>query len=206
MAQQLIARRVATGVIDQLELVQVEEHQGMVPRLLAPDAMQRLLQAVFKLASVGKPGQGIMGRLPGQIGNVLALLGHVVQHQHRPADFAGTADRRADQGHGHGAAIQALDQLGMLAATAELATQNMVDQGKPIGLGVFIQQIEQCGQGQALGLGGAPVGQGFRRRVHIGDRAIDIGGDHSVADGLQGDLCPLLLQLQGIGKRMALGQ
>jgi hypothetical protein len=82
MPQQLVAGGMAAGVVDQLELVEVEEHQRMAPRL-AHQGVERLLQAVFELAAVGQPGQGVMGRLPGQVGDVLTLLGHVVQHQRR---------------------------------------------------------------------------------------------------------------------------
>ncbi|MCY1430411.1 hypothetical protein D9M71_463600 [compost metagenome] len=48
------------------------------------------------------------------------------------------------------------------------------------------------------------MGHRFGRRIHVGDRALDIGGDHCIADRLQGDLRPLFLQLQGVGERMAL--
>ncbi|MNF08937.1 hypothetical protein D3C80_2094810 [compost metagenome] len=44
------------------------------------------------------------------------------------------------------------------------------------------------------------------RRIHIGDAPIDISGDHTVADRLQGDLRPLLLHFEGIGKCLTLGQ
>ena len=127
MAQQLIACRMATGVIDQFELVQVEEHQG-VPPLLTPQVLQHQIQAVLKLTAVGQSGQSVVGRLPGEIGDVLPLLGHVMQHQHSAAHFTCTENRRAHQRHGDRGAIHALNQLGVVAAVAQLAAQNMVDQ------------------------------------------------------------------------------
>jgi len=109
MPQQLISRRMAAGVVDQLELVEVEEHQRMPPTLRLLRHVQDLFQPVFKFAAVGQAGQGVMRGLPRQVGNVLALLGHIVQHQHRTADFAGASDRCAHQGDGYRTAVQALD-------------------------------------------------------------------------------------------------
>ncbi|MNZ45056.1 hypothetical protein D3C78_626970 [compost metagenome] len=88
MPQQLVTRGMPAGVVDQFELVQIEKHQGM-PGRLARQIVQRLLQAILELPTVGQPGQGVVGRLPGQVGNVLPLLGHVVQHQHGATDFTG---------------------------------------------------------------------------------------------------------------------
>ena len=178
----------------------------MSPTLLARDLLQHLFKAELELATVGQAGQGVMGGLPGKIGDVLAFLGHVVQHQDRTADLAGAADRRAHQGDRDRAAVQALDQLGMLAAAAELALDDVLNQGESVGLGVFIQKLEQRRQRQALGLLRAPVGQGFSGRVHIGNGPVDIGGNHPVANRLQCNLRPLLLRLQRIGKGMTLGQ
>ncbi|MCY1391745.1 hypothetical protein D3C76_421830 [compost metagenome] len=63
MPQQFVARRMAAGIVDQLELIQIEEHQGMAPRV-AGQAVQRLFQAIFEFTAVGESGQGIVGRLP----------------------------------------------------------------------------------------------------------------------------------------------
>ena len=145
-----------------------------------------------------------MGSLPGQIGNVLPLLGHVVQHQYGAADVAGIADRRANQRDRHRAAIEALNQFGMFTATAELAAQNSLDQRESVGVGILVQQIEQRRQRQTRRLLGLPVGQRLGRRVHVGNCTFDIRGDHRVANRLQGDLRPVFLELQGIGEGMTL--
>ncbi|MCY1391744.1 hypothetical protein D9M71_65960 [compost metagenome] len=127
-----------------------------------------------------------------------------MQHQHRTADFAGIADGRAHQRDRHRAAVQALNQLGVFTAATELAAQNMLDQGETIGLGIFVQQVEQRRQRQSRRLLGLPVGHRFGRRIHVGNRTGNICGDHAVANRLQGDLRPLFLQLQRIGEGMAL--
>jgi len=63
MTQQFVTRRMTTGVIDQLELVQVEEHQGMTPHL-ARQIVQGLFKAILKFPAIGQAGQGIVGGLP----------------------------------------------------------------------------------------------------------------------------------------------
>lgn len=149
--QQFVARGMAAGVVHQLELVEVKEHQRMPPGL-ARQAVQGLFQAVLELTAVGQAGQGVMGGLPGQVGDVLALLGHVMQHQNDATELAVTDDRRAHQVDRHGAAVQPLDQPGMLGAALEAAAQHLLDQAAAIFLGLLVHQAEQRRQRQALGL------------------------------------------------------
>ncbi|MNZ45055.1 hypothetical protein D3C78_626960 [compost metagenome] len=115
-------------------------------------------------------------------------------------------DGRPDQRDRNRTAVQSLNQLGMLTAPPQLTAEDVLDQGEAFSLGVLIQQIEQCRQGQAYRLLGLPVGQRLRRRVHERNGAVHISGNHAIADRLQGDLRALFFQLQGIGKRMALCQ
>ncbi|MNK70955.1 hypothetical protein D3C87_903950 [compost metagenome] len=201
--QQLIAGGMAAGVVNQFELIKIEEHQRMPPGM-AREIVQRLLQAIFELATVSQPGQRVMGGLPRQIGDVLPFLGHIVQDQHRATDLSGITDRRADQGHRQCRAIEALDQLRVLAAATKLAAENVLDQGQPFGLGVVVEQIEQCRQRQTRRLFGFPVGHGFSGRVHVIDSAADVGGNDAITDRMQGNVRPILLQLQRLGKGMAL--
>jgi hypothetical protein len=141
MPQQLVTRGVATGIVDQLELVQVKKHQGVAANL-ARQVMQGLFESVFEFAAVRQAGQGIVGGLPGKVGDVLAFLGHVVQYQHGTADLARVADRCADQCDRHRTAVQPLDQLGMFTAAAKPPAEDVLDQGQSFGLGVVIEQIE----------------------------------------------------------------
>src|SRR5690606_39853292 len=59
LAQQLIARGVAEGVVHYLELVEVEVEQRMRPALTV-GFVQRCDEAVFELAAVYEPCQGIV--------------------------------------------------------------------------------------------------------------------------------------------------
>ena len=54
-----VAGRVAEGVVDRLEAVQVEEHQHH-PRLLPFGGLQRGVQAVLEQGAVGQVGQGVV--------------------------------------------------------------------------------------------------------------------------------------------------
>ncbi|MNN09300.1 hypothetical protein D3C81_1221780 [compost metagenome] len=132
------------GVVDQLELVEVQVHQGM-PLMLMRRTLQRPIQAEFELVAIGQPGEGVVGGLPGQPLHVLALAGHVVEHQHGASDAGARTNRRDHQVHRHPTAIATLDQLGGFAATVGLAAQDPPDQDKFLALGVITQQTEQRG-------------------------------------------------------------
>ena len=80
-----------------------------MPTLLTAQVLQHQFQAVFKLAAIGEPRQRIMGRLPGKVGDVLALLRHVVQHQHCTADLSGAMNRCPHQRDSYRTAVHALN-------------------------------------------------------------------------------------------------
>ncbi|MNM99333.1 hypothetical protein D3C81_1118880 [compost metagenome] len=94
----------------------------------------------------------------------------------------------------------------MLGAPLEAAAEHLFEQGAAVVLGLLVHQAEQCCQRQAQGLACLPMGELLGRRVHVADAAIDIGGDHSIADRLQGNLRAFLFFLQGAGEGLALGQ
>ena len=56
LAHEFVARGVAAGVVDDLELVEVEIHHRVVAALLAR-ARERAIQAMLELAPVDEPGQ-----------------------------------------------------------------------------------------------------------------------------------------------------
>ena len=85
LPHELVAGRMAAGVVDDLELVEVEIHHRVMPALLAR-AGERAVQAMLELAPVDESGQRIVAGLVGQLGGELALAAHVVQHQHDAGD------------------------------------------------------------------------------------------------------------------------
>ena len=63
LAQELVARRVAAGIVDLLEAVKIQiEHRRGADRARRALA-ERRLQPVLELAPVGEPGQRIVPRL-----------------------------------------------------------------------------------------------------------------------------------------------
>ena len=58
--QELVADRVAEAVVDQLEAVEVEEHQAELARRLGLRAGERLRQVVLEAAPVRQPGQAVV--------------------------------------------------------------------------------------------------------------------------------------------------
>jgi len=94
LPEQRIAGAVTAGVVDDLELVDVEIAQrvGGLARL---GALQRPLHAALELAPVHQPGEQVVARVVREAAVELARLAHVVEHQHAPGHVAGTvADRR----------------------------------------------------------------------------------------------------------------
>ncbi len=82
--QQFIPRGMPGGVVDDLELVEIQVTQDVGEAALLR-ALQRPFQAVFEFAAVDQPGQavvhGVMGNLQGQA----PLLGHVMEDEHHSA-------------------------------------------------------------------------------------------------------------------------
>jgi hypothetical protein len=64
LAKQLVAGGMAAGVVDDLELVEVEEHQRMLAALAEVLGLQRLFQTMFELAAIGQLGQAVVRGLP----------------------------------------------------------------------------------------------------------------------------------------------
>ncbi len=63
--QQLISRGMTTCIVDDLELVEIEKHQGM-PAGLMGQPVERIAKAGFEFATVDQSCQGVVRCLPGQ--------------------------------------------------------------------------------------------------------------------------------------------
>ncbi len=64
--------------------------------------------------------------------------------------------------------------------------------------GILVEDMEYLLTRLAPGLWLGPTGQGFGHRVHKLDVAVGVGGDHGVADALEGGGQPLLALLQAL--------
>ena len=94
VSQQPVPGGVPTGVVDDLELIQVDVQQR-VRTFMALRALQCFSQPVVELAPIDQPGQRVVARLIGQRPLEPALLGDVAKYDHRTDDVAGAvADGR----------------------------------------------------------------------------------------------------------------
>ena len=66
LSQQLVAGDVSTGIVDDLELIEVEVTQGVLGILLASE-IDQMTQALLELAPVDEPRQRVMARLVGEL-------------------------------------------------------------------------------------------------------------------------------------------
>ena len=85
LPQQLISRRVPAGVVDQLELIEIEIQEHLPALGVLADALDRAGEAVLELAPVDEAGERIVARLIVQRAVHAALLADVVEH-HDGAD------------------------------------------------------------------------------------------------------------------------
>ena len=81
LPDQLVAGCVAAGVVDDLELIEIQVQQGILGAVLGPE-IDRPLQSLLELAPVGEPRQGIVRRLVVQLRGDGAFLRDVAHYQH----------------------------------------------------------------------------------------------------------------------------
>ena len=85
----------AAGVVDQLELIQIEVQQRVTELAVLAHALDRGGQPVLELAAVDEAGQRVVARLVVQRPMQPALLADVVEHHDGADQIAGAvADRR----------------------------------------------------------------------------------------------------------------
>ena len=98
-AQHDVAGLVAMGVVDRLELVEVEEHHGAAV-LLAPPGGQRLVQPVEEQDAVGQAREGVVLGLVAHLLFDAFALADIGQHRHIARHVAmRIADRRERDAH-----------------------------------------------------------------------------------------------------------
>ena len=85
LLQQPVAGLVAAGVVDDLELVEVEVEHDVARSRDRRASLQRLVEAMLELAAIDQAGQRVVGRLVGERALQPALLADVVE-DHDDAD------------------------------------------------------------------------------------------------------------------------
>ena len=201
LQQQPISGRVAAGIVDQLELVQIEIEQRMAGALLAR-TLQHLLQAPVELAAVEQTGQQIVTGAPAHLAVEPALLGHIMKDQHH----AGQPPLRIMDGRSRilDAAFVAAagDQPQRLAAAhrtalGQTAVQGMHAERQAL---LLVDRLVDRLDRQALRGPMTPAGHAFGRRIHPQHMAASIGGDDRIGDRMQRDLQQLAAVVQGLDR------
>ena len=80
LSQQVVAGGVTARVIDHLELIEVEIQQGM--RSVRVCRTEQVRKTPLEFGSIHQAGEGVVGRLMGQLLRELAFLRDVPKHQH----------------------------------------------------------------------------------------------------------------------------
>src|SRR6516225_5534109 len=205
LSEERVPCAVAAGVVDDLELVDVEVAER-VGRLACLGALERALEAALELAPVHEPGEQVVARVVGEAAIELARLTHIVEHQHPARDVARAI---ADRGRG------ALDvELVAIAAdqqhrphrfdgpyAADRDRQGILERLA----GLLVEGAEDLLHRAPHGVFQAPAGELFRHRVDVVDGRVGIGGDDAIADRLQRDLRAFLLAEQRLLVELALG-
>ncbi|MNC25568.1 hypothetical protein D3C75_736590 [compost metagenome] len=184
--QHLVADRVAQGVVDRLEAIEVDQHDRQFPRI-APGDLAALQQAVFQQRTIGQAGEHVVASVVGQFGLEALALGNVVLHADVVGDHAALVRHRSDvQVVPEGAAI-----------LAEVAQHHM-------GLALFGQTATDFGDARLVGLAAleeaavaaeyfflAKAGDALEGLVGVDDRLIRnacIDDQHAVVAGFQAAL------------------
>ena len=186
----------AAGVVDDLELVEVEAAQriGGLARL---GALQRPLHPALELAPVDETGQHVVTGVIGQAPVQLARLADVVEDEHAAGYGAAAVTDRggcavyvefvavaADQQH----RSDRLDRAGAADRHRQRVLERLA--------GFLMEAAEHLLDRAPLAVLEPPAGQRLGDRVDVVDDAAGIGRDDAVADALQRDLRAFLLAEQ----------
>ncbi len=195
----------ASGVVDHLEAIQVDEAQGMLGGAglgLLPGGVQFLLE----LQAVEEAGKGVVGGVVAQFALQVARMGDVLEYQHRADDAAiHRAHRRcgilylvsltvpAEQ---HGAFVQRGDGL-VAQAAGHRAGQDRI--------ALAVVDEKHLFVGPPLGVRQRPAGQLLGDRIEKEDATVHVGGQDGVGDGGEGDLQSFLFFVERRGQPVVLG-
>src|SRR6266699_2242935 len=94
LAHELVAGGVTAGVVDDLELVQIEIHDCVVPALFRR-TFEREAQATLEFGAIYQAGQRVVTRLVGKLGDILAFAADIAHDQDHADDLAGAGPYRS---------------------------------------------------------------------------------------------------------------
>ena len=155
LSQQLVAGRMAAGIVDDLELIEIEIQQSVLPCRFGPE--EQLAQALLEGAPVVQSGERIVRCLVGHFPGESSLLADVVKHDHRAEHFAVATANRRDR---------LVDGDLLLRAVHEQAVTCRC-LGRPGDHRWVVRRphVKHLGQLTAACLDGGPAGQYLGRRI-----------------------------------------
>jgi len=196
--EQFVARGMAAGVVDHLELVKVHEAYDVVLARFQ-GARHRNLEQTFEFTPIGQSRQRIVRGFPGALARKAAHGGHIAEYHHAPADLAvRVVDRGGAVVDPHLAAVPP-DQVDVLPEGDDAVLgQGLAQRVRNRIPRRCVDQMQDFRDGPACGLTASPAGELFRRRVQKGDAGGGVRGDHAVANRMQRDLGALHLLEQSV--------
>jgi hypothetical protein len=171
LADQPIAGRMPAGVVDQLELVEVDVEHRVAAAVVA-HRLHRCLQPVVELAPVDQAGQRIVRRLVGQRAPQPALARDVVEHDDGARDLPAAITDRRRRILDRKLMPRAVDQRALVGGSNLRAARQGAQQGvaERRARGIVDEPQHRLDR-LALHFEQAPAGQLLGDRVHVVDAA-----------------------------------
>ena len=205
VTDQAVAGGMPAGVVDELELVEVDIEQR-VACAVAPCGLHGLMQPVVEFATVDEPGERIVTRLVGERALQAAFLGDVVKHDHRTDDLADAiANRRGRILDRQRLAVAAREHA--LFARAHLFAGTQSDEQRILERRPrrLVNDAEHIADGTPACFVDRPARENARNRVQVVDAAGCIRRYHGIADRLQRNLGTFLFGEDRLLGLLALG-
>ncbi|MCY1516915.1 hypothetical protein D9M68_515740 [compost metagenome] len=189
----------AGTVVDPLEVIQVDEAEHTVAAVLQ-DLAAAFGEGVFEGRAVQQAGERIVGGGIAQMFLHGPRLTDVGKHQHAAEQGAiATAHGCCLATQGDGAAGRMAQRRQALQAGGTALGQAVAHRvGHQAAVLAFQQQ--DLFDGQAACVLAPPAAEALGHRVEEADPAFQVGGDHTVADGVEGHLQALTLVVQALGQ------
>ena len=179
LLEQQVAERVAQGVVDQLEPIQVDEQKAQFCAR-AIRIGQGLAQAVEEQEPVGQPGEGIVVGLVVDALLILLVPGDVPAHGDVPLDLAAVPGNGRN-GQDFGVVVAGLAFAPHLSLPRTMRLQDLQHRGVPAAL---LLQGGVEGRALAHDIDQGVAGDGRERRVDGGHPEPRIHDDHGLAHGV----------------------
>ena len=205
LLQQRVAGIVAAGIVDDLELIEVEV-ENRVRRFARLGALQRALETLLELAAVDELGQHVVAGRIAQAPVQLARLADVVKHEHAARDAAERiADRRRRALDVELVAVATDQQRGPHGLDGAVAAHRDADGVLDRLARLLVEAAEDLVDGAADGVVEPPTRELGRHGIQILHARLGVRRHDAVADRLQRDLRALLLAEQRFLVELAFG-